>query len=170
MRPFLRRPRFLVLFAALALLAAGCYSFKGGSVPAHLKTLAIPLLDDQSGSGEPNLRENFTNKLIARFRQDNSLTLTDKAKADALLEGTVTGVTTTPQQVNAGETLSRQRLTIAIKVTYQDLKMKKTIYDKQYSDYGDYDISGGHDQRLVAINAALDKLTETILNDTVAGW
>ncbi len=163
----------LLLAASVILLLGvqGCiYSFKGGSVPPHLKTIAIPLLDDQSGSGEPNLRENFTNKLVTRFRQDNSLQIADKSRADVLLEGTITSVTTTPQQVTTGETLTKQRLTISVKVTYQDLKLKKTIYDKQYSDYGDYDISGGPDQRQAAISSALDKLTETILNDTVASW
>ncbi len=163
---------FAILASCILLLAVGgCfYSFKGGSVPPHLKTIAIPLLDDQSGSGEPNLRENFTNKLLTRFRQDNSLQIADKSRADALLEGTVLSVATTPQQVTTGETLTKQRLTISVKITYQDLKMKKTVYDKQYSDYGDYDISGGPDQRQAAIASALDKLTETILNDTVASW
>ncbi len=164
-----RLPLAAILLACL-MLAPGCYSFKGGSVPPHLKTIAIPLLDDQSGAGEPNLRESFTTKLVNRFRQDNSLQIAEKTRADALLEGTITAVVTAPQQVTTGETLSRQRLTITVKVTYQDMKLKKTIYEKQFSDYGDYDISGGPDQRQAAISAALDKLTETILNETVAGW
>ena len=160
-----------ILILGLACSLTGCiYSFKGGSVPPHLKTIAIPLFDDQSGRGEPGLRESFTNKLIESFRQDNSLRLSDRSHADALLEGIIQSISSTPLVVTTGETLTKQRLTITVKVTYQDLKMKKTVYDKQFSDYGDYDASGGQTQRQAAITAALDKLTEEILNDTVSGW
>ncbi|HUN66876.1 MAG TPA: LptE family protein [Bacteroidota bacterium] len=160
-----------ILLTLAAVCSGGClYSFKGGSVPSHLKTIAIPILDDQSGSGEANIRETFTNRLKDRFRQDNSLRLTEKANADALLEGTITGVTTTPLVVTTGETLSKQRVTITVKFVYQDLVLKKKVYEKEFSDYGDFDISGGPDLRQTAIGAALDKLTESVLNETVAGW
>ena len=72
-----------ILVLALVSLTgcSGCpYSFTGSSVPAHLKTVAIPLFDDLSGSGEPGLRELLTNKLIARFRQDNSLEVVDRSR------------------------------------------------------------------------------------------
>jgi hypothetical protein len=160
-----------LLFLGIIFHCSGCiYSFKGGSVPPHLKTIAIPLLDDQSGSGEPGLRENFTNKLIESFRQDNSLQLADKARADAVIEGIIQSVATAPLVVTTGETLAKQRLTISVKVTYQDMKMKKPIFEKQFSDYGDYDVSGGPSQRQAAITTALNKLTEEILNETVSGW
>ena len=151
--------------------AYGClYSFKGSSVPAHLKTIAIPLFDDQSGSGEPGLRESFTNKLTERFRQDNSLQLADKARADALIEGVIVSLATQPLTVTKGETLTKQRITVTAKVSYQDMKLKKKIFEKEFPGYGDYDISGGPGQRQTAINTALDKMAEDILNETVSGW
>jgi hypothetical protein len=41
----------LLLFVTGALINFGCstYSFTGASVPAHLKTIAIPIADDKSG-------------------------------------------------------------------------------------------------------------------------
>jgi hypothetical protein len=152
-------------------MVAGCiYSFKGGSVPPHLKTIAIPLLDDQSGSGESGVRENLTNDLITTFRQDNSLQIVDRAHADAVLEGTIQSITSAPLVLSSGETLTKQRVTVTVKITYNDMKLKKAIYDKQFSEYGDYDVSGGPSQRQTAISAALDKLTQDILNETVSGW
>ena len=54
----------LILFTfnfSLLIFLSGCaYSFSGSSVPKHLKTIAIPLFEDQSGFGEPGLKENFT--------------------------------------------------------------------------------------------------------------
>ena len=65
----------------LALFFSGCaYSFTGASVPPHLKTIAIPLVDDQSGLGEPGLREKFTTELIQLFTSDNSLEVADRSR------------------------------------------------------------------------------------------
>src|SRR5216684_8359084 len=80
----------------------GCYSFRGGLVPTHLKTVAIPLFDDQSGSAEPVLREKFTNKLIDRFRQDNSLQVTDKTRSDSIIEGIILSLEDEPYVVVQG--------------------------------------------------------------------
>lgn len=54
----------LVVLTAINFTSCCAYSFTGASVPEHLKTIAIPIADDRSGSGEPNLRENLTQKLI----------------------------------------------------------------------------------------------------------
>lgn len=150
---------------------SGCpYSFTGSSVPKHLKTIAIPLFDDQSGSGEPGLRELLTNKLIGRFRQDNSLEVAERTRADSMIEGLVTSMMTQPNVITAGEAVTRNRVTIGVKASFVDLTLKKKVFDKQYSEWGDYDITGGPEQRQAAIDAALEKLAEDILLDTVSGW
>jgi hypothetical protein len=154
----------------LILWLVGCYSFTGSSVPPHLKTIAIPLLDDQSGSGEPSVREKLTNKLIEKFRQDNSLQVTERVNADAILEGTITALTSKPQVISGNETVTKQQITITVKMVYQDMKLKKKIWEKQFSEWGEYDLGGGISQRDAAIDAANDKLTEDILIETVSGW
>lgn len=146
------------------------YSFTGSSVPSHLKTIAIPLFDDQSGSGEPGLREKITNKLIDRFRDDNSLEIADKTRADSILEGVVLSTPDQPQTVEQGETVTKRRITLTIKATYQDMKTRKKVWEKQFSEWGDYPIGGGPAQRQIGIEAAIDKLAEDILLDVVSGW
>lgn len=159
-----------ILVAIVLVGASGCYSFTGSSVPKHLKTIAIPLFDDQSGSGEPNLRERLTNKLTERFRNDNSLEIADRTNADAILEGVVLSMPDKPAVVAAGETVTKWRLTISVKATYQDMKLKKKIYEKQFSNWGEYDPTGGPSLRQAGIDAAIEKLTEDILLETVSGW
>ena len=161
---------FFLVFIALSGCSGCPYSFTGSSVPKHLKTIAVPLFDDQSGFGEPGLREKFTNKLINRFVQDNSLEVADKSHADSMLEGTIVSVRDEPLVVTKGESVSKRRVTIAVKATFQDLKLKRKVWDKDLSNTGDYDISGGPAQRQVGIDAAIEKLTEDILIETVSGW
>ncbi len=148
----------------------GCYSFTGASVPPHLKTIAIPLFDDQSGSGEPTLREQLTDKLQESFRKDNNFQLADRRTADALLEGVIMSMQNEPAIVQKGESVSKNRITVNVKVTYRDQKLKKLIWEKQFSRYADYEISKGPSAKSGAITTAIEQVVEDILLDTVSGW
>lgn len=160
----------VIVVFCLVLAIEGCYSFRGGSVPLHLKTIAIPLFDDQSGSAEPTVRERITIKLIERFRQDNSLTIAERTVAHAVLEGILTGIPDEPYLVSPGETVSKRKVSITVRVTYRDMTLKKQIWEKTFSNYGIYDPNAGPTQQDVAITAAIEKLTEDILNEVVASW
>jgi hypothetical protein len=162
--------KYILLIVIASILLYGCYSFKGGSVPPHLKTIAIPTFNDQSGSGEAGLRETFTNKIIEQFTQDNSLGLADQKISDSILECTITGVHDEPLVVAAGEAVTKRKISITVKAVFKDIKFKKTIYDKQLSNWGEYDPSGGPEIRKEAIATAIDKLAEDILLETVSGW
>jgi hypothetical protein len=165
--------RILVCWAMLGLsgAAAGCYSFTGGSVPAHLKTVAIPLVDDQSGFGEPGLREAFTTELTNLFINDNSLELTDRSKADAILEGVLLPISDAPSVVQQGEQVSKRRITMSAKFTFQDVKFHRAVWEKTFTNWGEYD-SGGNllSQRQAGLQEAMRKITEDILLETVSGW
>jgi hypothetical protein len=160
-----------VVFVICFFLAnPGCtYSFKGGSVAPHLKTISIPVVDDQSGFGDPVLRDTFTQQLIERFMNDNTLQLTDRNSADSMLEGVVTDVKDAPS-VLQGEQATQRRITVTVRMTFQDLKLRKKVWEKNFSSWGDYPSGGGLTQRNEGVREAVRKLTEDILNETVAGW
>jgi hypothetical protein len=164
--------RVIVCCAVIAYVGggAGCYSFTGGSVPAHLKTVAIPLVDDQSGFGEPGLREAFTTELTNQFIKDNSLELTDRSRADAILEGVLLPITDAPSVVQQGEQVSKRRITMSAKFTFQDMKFHRTLWEKTFTNWGEYDSGGGLSQRQAGLQEATRKITEDILLETVSGW
>jgi hypothetical protein len=155
----------------LIVFTACSYSFTGASVPPHLETVAIPLFKDRSGSAEPNLDNVFTNELIDKFINDNTLSIIDKANADALLECTITSLRDTPEAVS-GETekASLRRITIKVKVKYTDLVMKETIFNKDFSNYATYDADNFSEERPVAIENAINLITEDILLGVVSNW
>ncbi len=169
---------FIGLFIVInSLIFGGCvgcpYSFTGASVPQHLKTLAIPFAEDRSGSGEATLKDNLTQQLIQKFIDDNNFTITDRNNADAILECVVLSLSDNPSALagtDSGERLSTMRVTVTIKVSYRDMVEKKVIYDKTFTDYGEYPAGGSFQQRSEAIKTALDKITDDILLDTVSGW
>ena len=135
-----------------------------------MKTIAIPIAEDRSGSGEPGLKELLTDQLIQKFINDNTLQVTEKVNADALLECVILPLSDAPVVVTADENVEARRITINVQVTYKDLVKRKTIFDKKFSNYGDYPSGGSINQRKDAIQSAIDKITEDILLDTVSGW
>jgi len=156
---------------ALSLLIVGCaYSFRGASVPSHIKTVAIPIVEDQSGFGEPGLRERFTNELIARFINDNSLEIADKLAADSMLEGVITMVRDDASVVEAGEQVTKRRITVSITMVYHDLKLRKKMWEKEFTNWGDWEPAAGLQERENGLQQAINKITEDILIDTVSGW
>jgi hypothetical protein len=162
-------PLLLILNYSFLIVLSGCaYSFSGSSVPKHLKTIAIPLFEDQSGFGEPNLKENFTTSLINLFINDNSLEVAERNTADSILEGSIVSVVDAPSVISPGEQVSVRRVTITVHVTYQDLKLRKKVWDKNFSNWGEYNTSG--DTRTTALTQAVNKVTEDILIETVSGW
>jgi hypothetical protein len=172
MRRIIRPTYYLVIIFNLAGCAGCPYSFTGGStLPPYLKTIAIPIFDDQSNFGEAGLREAFTKELTDKFVNDNTLTLESKTAADCVLQGVITRVTDKPSVVGQGEQVSKRRIEISVKVTFEDLTKRKKIWEKEFSNWGDYESSGpSFTKRQDGINAATDKLTQDVLIETVSGW
>ena len=155
--------------AVVAVCVQGCaYSFSGSSVPKHLKTIAIPLFEDQSGFGEPGLKENFTQSLISLFVNDNSLEVADRNTADCILNGSIVSVQDAPSVISPGEQVSKRRITVNVHVVFQDLKLRKKVWEKDFSNWGEYSL--GTETRSVALTQAVGKVTEDILIETVSGW
>lgn len=153
----------------------GCnYSFTGASVPAHLKTVAIPIFEDRTGSGIFRLKEDITTVLTQKFIEDNSLQVADKVNANSIIEGTITSASDTPSQIGTGdgrETVKTNRFTINVKVVFRDMVTKKVVFEKSFTNYKDYSTSGNvQESRLSAIQETLKLVCEDILLGVVSNW
>jgi len=161
----------LLIAATMINLTACCtYSFTGSSVPGHLQTVAIPIAEDRSGAGLPGLRELLTQGLIREFIDDNSLQVTDRTQADAIIECTIVSYSDAPSIVAAGENVEQRRVTVTVRVLYKDLVKRVNIFDKNFSNFGDYKPGTAQNERVLASEVAIDKITEDILLAVVAGW
>jgi len=165
--------RFKIIVSLLLLsLIFGCsYSFTGSSVPPHLKTIAIPIVRDKSGSGEPNLSNDFTQILTHQFIEDNSLYVVNSTTADAVLSVTITSMADRAEVVSGeNEKATRRRITLNAKAVYKDLVMKKTVFDKNFSNYGTFETDNYVENRQDAIDIAIDNLALDLLLAVVADW
>lgn len=161
--------RFLTLFSAWMLLFfAGCgiYSFSG-SVPSDLKTVAIPIFENQTA--EFGLDQELTDEVVNTFTIDNTLKIVDLRNADSVIYGTIARVDDQPSTYSADESVQEYRITIVVRVKYEDLVNGKVVWEQTISNFDNYNPSDPAD-REVAVGNAMEKITEDILNKTVSGW
>jgi len=164
--------KIIGIFTILLIVNACRYSFTGSSVPPHIKTIAIPLFKDNSGAAEANLSDDFTNLLIKKFLDDNSLQVTNKSNANALLIGSIVSLNDMPNVLKGGQDVTSRRITITVNVTYRDLVKRKIIFKKEFSDFGDYstEVPDITEVRKKAIEEAINKITDDILLAVVSNW
>ena len=159
---------FAAVLLGVSAMLGGCYSFTGSSVPAHIKSIAVTLFDDQSGFGEAGVREKFSRKLVDLFTSDNNLEISDKTNADSILEGAITAIRDEPAVITTGEQTKSRRITITVHAVYTDMKLRKKMWERDFSQMGEYTV--GTDVRTTAVDIAINKISEDILIETVSGW
>jgi len=164
--------RNIIAIAILTLLWSCSYSFTGSSVPSHLQTISIPIVKDKSGSGEANISSNFTQNLIEQFIDDNSLQVINSVNSDAILSVSIISFQERTEVVSGeNEKATVRRITISVQAIYKDLVMKKTIFDKKFSNYATFDAtSNSIENRQNAIQLAIENVNLDLLLAVVADW
>lgn len=160
---------FSIIFLTIAFVLSSCYSFTGGAIPPHLKSLFILTIEDNSGYGYPRFRTEMNTKVLEVFRNDNSFTLANYG-GDAKLEVVITSISDQTVSLQQGELESERRLTISVKAVYYDNVKDVEIWNKTFSKYQNYDISNPQVNRDNAGNLVIEQLSNDILIAVVSGW
>ena len=180
----------IVIFMNYMLLTSCGFYSMAGSIPPHIKTVAIPLMDNETA--EFGLAEALTDGLLKRFNEEGILDITDKLKAHSILQGTVKKVHEGPYTYNKTESVSEYRYKIDVRLVWYDAKQEKNLLEGTYSGFGAYGLSGdiasdgidndndgkidGDDEdefgepRAFATQVAVRKIAEDILNDIMTTW
>lgn len=156
-------PGLIILFAL-----SGCmYSFKG-SLPPHIKSVAIPLIENQTA--EYRINETITDLLTQQFLQEGVLRVADEKDADSVLEGTVTQISDAPLTYNEAEQVEEYKVTINLKVQWYDKIQDKVRLDRSFNGWGSYDADQANVTREDGIQEAISKITDDIINAITANW
>ena len=162
--------RVLTILSLICIsLFAGCYSFTGGSVPDHLKTISLTAVQDNSGFGNPRFRDVLTRSLLDKFRNDNTLVLVE-SNGDAQLQSTIIRINDDVVSVSPGEVERVRRITVSVETEYTDYVKRKQVWKRTFSNFQVYLISQGQQAREDAVIAALQQIGEDILLAVVSGW
>ncbi len=158
-----------LLFCLILCTLSGCgvYSFKGALAP-HLNTVAVPLFEN--ATAEFGVTEELTDMVVREFTQDNSLRISDQDVADILIEGKIMRIEERAGAFDPQETVESLRVYMTIAVKATDQVKKTTLWEERITQWGIYDSGDTITGRQDALIVAMEKISEEILNKTVAGW
>lgn len=156
----------VALTTAFALcFMSGCgyqvtYNLSGGSIPPEAHTFSVAYFPNNAPMVAPTLSNVLTEGLRDKFSRQTRLQQVEEG-GDFAFEGEITNYTSTTASVSSGDYALQNRLTITVKVNFQNAVDQTTSFNaKTFSSYADYDAS----QLLVDVQ---DQLIEEIVEDLV---
>lgn len=157
------RARVLVL---LFLLLQGCYSYTGGSLPPHLRTVAVPVV-----AGGSDYRADLTRELTRKIESESPLRIVSSiARADAFVEASIVSWSDTSNQLSAAtERAITNRVTVVIQVSMDDRVMKRPVFSEQFVGFADYTV-GDYLGQQRAIRSSMRQAIELAFDRIVSGW
>jgi hypothetical protein len=157
------------MLISTAVFLCGCfsYSFKG-ALPSHIQAVAVPLFDDNTAY--PGVREDLTNKVVDGFIADNTLLVVSESEADIVITGTISSISQKARIITEGEEVQEFQMFVNVQAKCEDIKMNKVLWQKTMNQFGIMSAEGLQEDRDQAIEDALDKIAEDILNNTLANW
>ena len=129
-----QRPTRLLLYGAVFVLVAGVagcgYSTSPALLPTHLKTVAIPVFENETS--EYTLEQDITNAVVQRFVADNHLKVVDERVAQAVIKGKIKTYRNSVFGISAGTTRAEEyRVAITVSVTFKDLVKNRELWSDE---------------------------------------
>ena len=162
-----------MFFAVAPLLILGCgsYSFTGISISADTKTFQVNYFQNSADLVEPGIDRDFTLALQDIILNQTNLSLV-KSNGDIMYEGEIVEYRISPTTATANNTADQNRLTIGVNVRFFNKNDEESDFEKRFSFF--YDYAGNAQligsQRTTAIKEIYDRITQDIVNASLANW
>jgi hypothetical protein len=163
---------FVLLFSAIliGMISCGIYSFSGASLSPEVKTVTIRTFTNQASIVFPSLAEKITEKLKDKFMREMNLKLVDD-NGDVLFRGSVVDYKVAPASIGSNDQSKTSRLTISVKVKFENTKEPKGDFESVFSSYMDFDSSKDLTQvENELVEGITDILVQDIFNKAVNNW
>lgn len=163
----------IAILSLMLIFLAGCainVSLKGSSVPAEIKIASVQFFENRAPYINTTLSQNFTEALKDRITSESRL-IVRPGIGDVDFSGEIVGYNIKPMSIKADAVSQETRLTVTIKVRYQNFKNPKQNWESSFSSYQDFpsevNINSIEDQLTKLIT---DEITENIFNKAFSDW
>lgn len=148
----------------------GIYSFGGVNIAPEVKTITIDYFQNLAPLVVPSLSNVFTNELKEQFNRQTRLAMV-QADGDLHFTGEIKGYDVAPAAITGDEVASLNRLTIRVRVKYENKFDETQNFDKEFSAYDDFPGSKSIESVQLELNEKIVKiLVENIFNASVVNW
>ena len=169
------RQILIIAVSSSMVISCGIYSFTGSSIPVGVETFQVDYFENTAGGKpgstiEPGLDRDFTIALQDLIVNQTSLNLVNEG-GDIIYSGEIVEYSVTPMAATAEIKAAQNRLTMAVMVKYENVSNEDDNLEKRFSFY--YDFPGNlqfYDIKYSALEEIFERITQDILNETLAKW
>lgn len=162
--------------AAIGVGTASCgyaLSGRGSFLPAYIQTLGIPMF--LNATPFQTVEQVFTQKVRLEFQSSRRYTVVPSDEnVDGIVRGEISAISIAPVSINEQRLASRVRVTVSVKVEFEDVKAQKTLWENPALSFSDeYELaspSGGTDVAAFIGNdrVAFDRLSTDFARSVVS--
>jgi len=169
------RQILIIAVSSSMIISCGIYSFTGSSIPIGVETFQVDYFENTAGGKpgstiEPGLDRDFTIALQDLIVNQTSLNLVNEG-GDIIYSGEIVEYSVTPMAATAEIKAAQNRLTMAVMLEYENVSNEEDNFEKRFSFY--YDFPGNlqvYDIKDSALEEIFERITQDILNETLAKW
>jgi hypothetical protein len=133
----------LVAGLILAALLGGCgYSIGlGGTLPSHVKTVAVPIFTNSTQ--QPAVENVITAAVVNAFVTSGRLKVVPVSQADAILEGDIVGYTLDSIAFNPQLNVTEYRLRVRVNIRFRDVRENRMLWKQDgLEEWADFRVQG----------------------------
>jgi hypothetical protein len=177
MRSGIRSLRFVALAFMLASTLSGCfvYSFTGGGLPRHIRTIAVLPFDNETTQGllTPQLQQLLQREMQSRL----GLRLANEATADAIVRGRITDFAESAPGIRPGGTggnapgrpeVVQREVQISVNIEIYDVREDRVLWQgTSVRGVGQYRAEQPVDE---GIERALREVIQRVIDGAQSQW
>lgn len=172
MRRYIGKLFSISLSVIFIMILSGCgiYTFSGTSIQPDVTSITVMNIENRAMQVNPTLANNLTIALQDKYRKLTKLDMLS-SDGDLIVSGYITSYEVTPTAITSDEVASMNRLTIQVKIKFENQKHPEDNFEKSFAAYQEYDSNNSLDSvQAVLCAQIIDTLVEDIFNATVADW
>ena len=123
------RLRVLLVLTAGALLVAGCSYSLRGSLPEHIRTVAVPVFSNKTQ--QPAVENFLTRAVVDAFVTSGRLKVVRPEEADSILEGEIVGYQLDSLSYDPRANVREYRLTVTLNMQFRDVRQNVMLWRQE---------------------------------------
>jgi len=154
------------VYLLFGLILTGCYTFTGTTLPAHLKTIQVePVINETE---DPVLAEKLTQAIINGFQLKSSLRAVNE-NGHCQFTATLKNYSHEPYNTS-GSKVTEYRIDMTVHVKFYDNVKNKMIFEEaSLPGFGTYSVER-NETETNGQQKAIESIVEIILDNTISGW
>lgn len=163
----------LSLAATVGLSAGGCGYTLSSVLPAHIKTLSVPVF--ANNTVEYGLSDDVTQALSDAFLREGRLRLVSERDADAILRGTVVSYKNQVFGYTRTERATAYEIVLVVKVVFRDTVKNRDVWKEDaLTVRTTYNVAAVGDEpartETEGRRDVVQKLADQVVSRTIQGW